>query len=108
MADAVVYLQPSAMVFEALLDLMELQKGDEVESDPAGGKHYFETTLYGIVWEIRYTITEIDRTRCAVRIEVASKDGNGDTEGYAEIMALREYALLDSMLLIGTPYEFSK
>ena len=107
MADATVYLQPGAMVFEALLDLMELQKGDEVESDPSGGKHHFETTLYGVVWGIRFTIMEIDRTRCAVSVEVASKDGNGDTEGFAEIMALREYALLDSMLLIGTPYEIS-
>ena len=102
-----IYLQPGTMVFDTLLDLMELQKGIETLNEHIDGKLYYETTLYGITWEIKFKITEIDRSRCAVNITVESLDDNEDTDVYAEIMIRREYALLDSLLLIGTPNDVS-
>ena len=95
------------MVFDALLDLMELQKGTEVNNDPERGMLSFISSLYGVEWKIEFTIIEIDRTRCAVAVVVAPVIEDGETVGYAEIMARRECALLDSLLLIGTPHEIS-
>ena len=107
MMEKKLYLQPGRLVFDALLDIMELQKGVETLNDPIGGKLHFVTYLYGEDWEIRFSITDIDRARCAVNIEIAAKDRNGDMDGYSEIMARREFALLDSILLIGTSHEIS-
>ena len=97
MADKMIYLQPEEMIFDALLDLMEIQKGIEVLNDPLNGKLCFVTSLYGVDWEIKCSVMSIDRTRCAVTVEVTSEDD----DGFSEIMAQREYALLDSMLIIG-------
>ena len=105
MMDRIIYLQSAKMVFDALLDLMELQKGVEDQNDPVTGILHFVVTLYGIEWEIKFAITEIDRNRCSVTVGVESKEGNGDLIGYGNIMARRELALLDSILLIGTPHE---
>ena len=106
--DKVIYLQPGKMIFDALLDLMELQKGAEKLNDPLCGALSFVTLMYGIAWEIRFKITEIDRTRCAVTIEVLPEERNEVTQGYIDTMTRREQALLDSMLLIGTQQEIER
>ena len=105
--DRIIYLQPGEMVFETLVDLMKLQKGIELFCDRPGGMLHFAVSLYDVTWEMRFTITDIDNTRCAVVVDVVPGTANDEIEGYAEIMARREYALLDALLLIGTPHEVS-
>ena len=104
MADKMIYLQPEGMVFDALLDLMEMQKGIEVMNEPLNGKLHFVTSLYGTAWDIHFSVMGLDRNRCAVTAEVTSREN----EEFSEIMSQREYALLDSMLLIGTVQEKSR
>ena len=106
-----VYLQPVEMVYSALLDLMELQKGKEILNDPLSGKLHFKITMYGFVMELRFTLLEMDWNRCGVTLEIPVDDSHGNDEGddlrYLQDTIRREFALLDSMLLIGTPFEVS-
>ena len=104
-----VYLQPMQMVFDAILEMMELQKGNEIKNDPSYGKIDFKISLYGVIWEFRFTALELDGNRCSVSLKIvetgnAVEDADGD-ERCLDNMIRREYALLDSLLLIGTPLE---
>ena len=98
-----IYLQPKDMVFGAMLDLMELQKGEEMQNDPISGKLHFRITMYGETWVLRFYVMMIDMTRCVVTLEI--EDEGEDTDAFGEThigdMIRREYAILDSMLLIG-------
>jgi len=105
------YLQPKEMICNALADVMELQKGEELLSDPIFGKLHFRIEMYGSKWEFRFSVLEIDWNRCGVTldVEVYEDEGDGDDDvealRYVNNMIRREYALLDAMLLIGTPFE---
>jgi len=102
------YLQPMAMIYNALIDVAELQKGEKILDDPTRGRLHFRIEMYGFTWELRFSVLEIDWNRCGVALEVEEKKANGDSDGdtrYLEDMIRREYALLDSILLIGTPFE---
>jgi hypothetical protein len=100
------------MVFNAMLDMMELQKGEEVFNDPDKGILHYTTKMYNFSWTIRFTVMEISSRRCGVRLGI---DETGDNEAvdnidekdYLEGFARRLYAILDSMLLIGTPFELT-
>jgi len=101
-----VYLQPLAMVYNAMLDLMELQNGKEIINDPLDGKLGYRIMMYGFVWELRFIAQNMDCNRCGVNLEIVEADNDGDCEhGYLENMILRIYALLDTMLLLGAPPE---
>jgi len=106
-----VYLQPIEMVFSALLDLMELQKGEEILNDSLSGKLHFKITMYGFVMELRFTILDMDWNRCGVTLEIPADDSHGNDDGddlqYLKDTVRLEFAMLDSMLLIGTPFEVS-
>lgn len=102
-----VYIQPMKMVFNALLDLMELQKGEEVFNDPAGGVLHYTATMYSFTWTIRFIVLEIELKRCVVRLEVDEAGDYGDGREYLDGFIRREYAILDAMLLIGTPLEMT-
>jgi len=103
---AKIYLQPMAMVYNAMLDLMELQNGTEILSDPSSGKLYYRIMMYGFTWEFRFAAQSMDNNRCGIDLEIVEAENAGDSErGYLENMILREYALLDSMLLLGAPPE---
>ena len=104
MAYRKVYLQPEKMVYNALLDLMELQKGEENINDYLHGTLQFKITMYGFVWEVMFCVTRIDYSRCAVTLEiggvcedVSTEDGQPRND-----MIFREFALLDAMLLTGS------
>jgi len=101
-----VYLQPMEMVYNAMLDMMELQNGTEVLGDPLSGKLYYRVVLYGFMWEFRFTVLSMDNNRCGVTLEIKETENARDDErGYLENMLFREYALLDAMLLLGAPPE---
>lgn len=105
-----VYLQPKEMVYNALLDLMELQKGEEIASNSSLGELHFKIEMYGFKWALRFTVLGMDWNRCGVTLNVKENNADGEDAGeetgegtaYLESMIRREYALLDSMLLIGT------
>lgn len=100
-----VYLQPKEMVYNALLDLMELQKGKEIASNSSLGELHFKIEMYGFKWALRFAVLGMDYNRCGVTLNLEEDEFGGDEDEelwYLEDMVRREYALLDSMLLIGT------
>ena len=97
-----VYLQPMKMVYNAILDMMELQKGEELINDFSFGKLHFTITMYGFTWELRFTVFDLDFNRCCVNLEIEEFE-NDEEQGYLRTMIHHEYVLLDSMILFGTP-----
>jgi hypothetical protein len=99
------------MVYNALLDLMELQKGEEVLNEASQGKLFFRVTMYGFTMELHFTIKEMDWRRCGVTLDIIEgetcDEDAGEDVRYLADMIRREFALLNSMLLIGTPFEVS-
>jgi hypothetical protein len=101
-----IYLQPVTMIYNAILDMMELQRGHEIIKDPMCGKIHFRIILYGFEWELQFAIMNIEMNRSSVTLEIeGTENDDGDEPGFLEAMLRREYALLDSMLLIGTPLD---
>ena len=107
MAYRKVYLQPDKMVYNALLDIMELQKGVENINDYMHGKLHFTITMYGYAWAVMFAINKIGYSRCAVTLEIAGADEAYKEEDnqFRNDMMRREFALLDAMLLMGEPNE---
>ena len=99
-----IYLQPMEMVYNAVLDLMELQNGKQIINDPVSGKLSYMIKMYGFTWELRFALLGMEHNRCGVNLEITEAENVGDNEqGYGESMIRREYALLDAMLLFGSP-----
>jgi hypothetical protein len=120
-----IYLQPTKMVYNAVLDLMELQKGEQIVNEVnevnevdclSSGRVHFHIVMYGFAWEVRFIITDIEKNRCGVIIdisEIGPAGGGGaydqedqDDQDYLADMIRREYAILDSLLLLAPPVEF--
>jgi len=92
-----IYLQPDGMVFGTISDLAEMQGATVAYSDSRQGKICYSVNLYGITLEYRFSITGIEKKRCIVRLEIIGPElGQGK-----EIMLRRQFALLDSMLVIN-------
>jgi hypothetical protein len=87
------------MVINTILDVMELQKGKSVFSDTSQGKISFLVHMYASKCEFRFTVTDIGKNRCRVHLEA-----DGDTR-FNKRNAAREFALLDSMLVLGAEME---
>ena len=102
MEDEKIYLQPKCAVLNAICDIVELQKGRLTFSDTPHGLIHFSVRMYAFAWEIRFRVTDIGLNRCVVRIDIG-----GEARG-RENMIFREFALLDSMLLIGAKIEIAK
>ena len=97
-----VYFQPSGTVLAVISDIVELQKGKFTFSDTPHGKIHFFIKMYGNKWELQFTATEIEKNNCNVKIEIVhGAFGSND-------LIQREFALLDSMLLLKSPAELSK
>ena len=97
-----IYLQPVGLVLNAVSDIVELQKGKLTFSDTPNGKIHFLVRMYASGWEYRFSVTDIGKNRCMVQIDV---DG-GVREKERKIR--REFALLDSMLLVGAKLEMTE
>ena len=94
MEDNKLYQQPRRTVLNTIHDIIELQNAKVTFSDTANGKIHFVTKMYGNKWEHRLTVTDIDKDRCSVKIEM------GQTPTGGENQLKREFALLDSMLAV--------
>ena len=139
------------VIFSAICEMMELQKGEEIKKDLAYGVLNFIIALYGSTWAFHFTALEMDYNRCGINLEIvkigdiyededSDEDGDAyevedmdsnahkddhseayedeDSEAYEDEdsdedgdercldnIIRREYALLDALLLIGTPFE---
>ncbi|MCL1806012.1 MAG: hypothetical protein FWG28_08475 [Clostridiales bacterium] len=85
------YPYPLKYVLNTINDVREIQDGRG--TGPPGarlGINNFEVNLYRQKWEYRFTVTEVEKNRCRVDIEVG-----GDVE-HKEEKILREFAMLES------------
>ena len=88
-----VYPKPRGTVLNTIHDIIELQNAKITFSDTPNGKIHFVTKMYANKWEHRFTVTDIDKNQCCVKIEMQQKTMDGDSQ------IKREFALLDSMLI---------
>jgi len=102
MEGAKIYLQPKATVLNAVSDLAELQKGTLTFSDNERGIIHFAIEMYAFRWELGFTVTDIGKNRSRVAI------GAYGEKRARENLIRREFALLDSILLIGAEIEFTQ
>ena len=104
-----IYLLPCEIVYMGMTDLMDAQNGKETFSDKLHLTLYLNAMMFGRIWEFRFTTSMIDRNRCEVTLEVLAEKADDNTQEelqpLADCVLRREYAMLDAMLLIGTPFE---
>ena len=86
------YLQSVGTVLNAIIDLVEFQKGRITHSDTPGGKVSFLVRMYAFKWELQFTVTDIGENRCRVRLEIS-----GENRGREKFIR-REFTLLDTFL----------
>ncbi len=94
-----IYLQPIGTVINTINDIVELQKGKLTRSDSAKGIIDFLVEMYDFTWELCFTVTDIGKNRCNVQIAIEGNTRSRDR------LILREFALLDSMLVAGAQIE---
>jgi len=87
-----VYPQPRNIVFNAILDIMELQNGKQTFSDSPRGKVHFQISMYGCKWEVKFSAADTEGGGCAVKLEI------GGEAAERKRMLQREFSLLDSAL----------
>jgi len=97
-----VYLQPCEYVLNAIHDIKEMQNGKGVLSDVGSGMINFTVRMYHLKYEYQFYVTDIGKNRSKVEISIA-----GDVRSKDEKI-LREYALLDSMLIANTQIDLMK
>ena len=101
-----IYLLSGESVYDAIGDLVELQKGEVLTDDWPGSKRHSRISMYRTTWELRFHVIAIDRNRCGVTLEIEEADWTWDDEAaedqrvYLEDMIRRQFALLDSLLLM--------
>ena len=110
-----IYLQPGRVVYWGLRDLMDAQNGRESSSDEAGRQLRYTVRMFDMEWSLRFQIRPVDQSRCEASLEVAADNADclccpggepgEDLDVLADYVLRREYAMLDAMLLIGTPLE---
>jgi len=92
------------MVYETIRDIAEIQ-GAKVTNSDAGlwsGRIHYIVRLYGEKREYRFSIDDIEGKRCYVRLELAGKEPGRSKKND---LILRQFALLDSMLIINANTE---
>ena len=97
-----IYLQPMAMLLAAINDIVELQNGKLTFSDTPHGKIHFRVRMYAAKWEFRFSVTDLGENRCKVEIELDRDTRNKEGK------IIREFALLDSMLVANTQVELAE
>ena len=94
MEDNRIYRQPKGTVIDAINDIVELQKGKLTFSDTSKGKIHFKVKMYANKWDLRFAVTDIGTNQCSVHINVGLETPEH------EKMIKREFALLDSILIV--------
>ena len=110
MAAKKIYLQPSEVVFRGMLDLMDAQGAEPQTENVEGRTLQLSVKMFDTLWPLRFAAERIDQTRCQAALEASMEDEPDEDmrenkRALAEIVLRREFAMLDAMLLIGTPLE---
>jgi hypothetical protein len=87
-----IYYNTVQVMFSAIHDLVELQKGDVTFADVSCGMIHFRVEMYGFVWEYRFTVEDAGGNRSRVSMEIAGEATKKDDR------IRRQFALLDSMI----------
>ena len=96
------------MVFAALCDMMEMQKGKERVNNYSRGELHFDIWLFGVYWKLRFKVEWLDEGRCCVKLSIRESgkyddDEKDELKETLERMITSEFSLLDNMLLIVSP-----
>ena len=104
-----IYLQPSNIVHNGMCDLVDTQRGNEIENNQNQNTLNFFARMFDMEWKLYFSTTAIDRSRCEVIIQIEPKEPDEEVpevlRSLADCVLRREFAMLDAMLLIGTPCE---
>ena len=104
------FLQSSEIVYNGMLDVIDSQSGKEIYGDCEKKKLHFIVRMFEKTWTLKFTVAAVDRTRCESALEVMEAE-DAEEEIQKELRLLsdnvlrREYAILEAMMLIGTPLE---
>ena len=96
------YLQPRETVLQTVCDVVELLRGKPTLGDTANGMIRTRLTMYGLKWEVRFTVADLGRNRSGVTVEVTGER----KDKRKEIRSM--FSLLDSMLLAEAEIEFDE
>ena len=99
-AGSKIYLQPVKLVINTICDLVEMQRAKVTRSKSSlwEGEIRYIVRLYGLKQEYRFSVSDIEGKRCNVRLEIDGRELDGPDK---KNLILRQFALLDSMLLIN-------
>jgi len=86
------YQKSKSYIFNTLYDIIELQNAEMIICDTIQGKLLYQATMYGYVWQLLYSISEIGNSKCEVSISVIGERQDKKRE------IRRQFALLDAML----------
>jgi len=86
------YLQPRAMVLNAIHDLAGLQKAKTLMSDSPNGIVRLMVAVYEKKWEYKFTVRDITGSRSEVFIELTGEEPD------KKRLIDHEFALLDYVL----------
>jgi hypothetical protein len=84
------------VLFAAINDLVEMQRGDVAfyeEYDGKRGKTSFAVEMYGFQWEYRFTVENMDADKSRVTLTVGGRAAKDPAD-----KAARQLALLESLL----------
>ena len=81
-------------------DIVELLRGKATVGDTANGNISTRLSMYGMKWDVRFTVTDLGRNRSRVAIEITGERKDKKKE------ILSMFALLDSMLVAAAEIEF--
>jgi hypothetical protein len=104
-----IYTQPGWILYRGMCDVIDTQNSLQLSDDSNKSELRFTARMYEILWTIQFAAVKMDRNSCEVTLKVIKADPAEAPED--ELMALagyvlrREFALLDAMLIIGTPCE---
>ena len=98
-----IYLLPEHIIFDAVTDLAGMQGAKITLSSTVEGKICFFADLYGEMREYRFFIINIGKKRCNVRLEIVDPEADRPDK---KAMIKRQFALLDSMLIINVETAF--
>ena len=103
-----IYILPCWILNRGIRDVMETQNSRQL-SDGENTVIQFTVRMYELLWTLQFTAVMMDRNSCEVALKVIKAEPAEELEDELEALSgyvlRREFALLDTMLIIGTPCE---
>lgn len=104
-----IYIQPDWILFRGMRDAMDTQNSRQLSGAENKTEIRFAVRMYEIIWTLRFTAVTIEGNSCEAALKVIKAEPADEPEDELNALAgfvlRREFALLDAMLIIGTPCE---